>query len=122
MNNYTKGGMEPMREIKFRAWNKGANGFIYFGIFDGTVINSDWQVQQYIGHKDKNGKESYYDDLVKWGKAIYKVVWNEEEGIAALQYVSGREVFKYLRIKQIRQGEVIGNIYENEGLLNGREQ
>ena len=126
-----------MREIKFRAWDKknkrmeysfcvGANGRVFgveINMCESRVQNIDLtdflELMQYTGLKDKNGKEGYFDDLVKWGKAIYKVVWNEEEGIAALQYVSGREVFKYLRISQIKRGEIIGNIWEQPELFEG---
>ncbi len=120
-----------MRELKFRArytesgeWCIGSlnpidteiNLATFFMNLYARVLDFN-TLGQYTGLEDKNGRESYFDDLVKWGKTIYKVVWNEKEGRAALQYVSGPEVFSYLRIKQIRQCEVIGNIHENPELL-----
>ncbi len=121
-----------MREIKLKAWDKRQKQmsgiftiadvtqyeYIFERMFNKLARFKDLIWLEYTGLKDKNGKEGYFDDLVKWGKAIYKVVWNEKEGIAALQYVSGQEVFKYLRISQIKQGEIIGNVYENPELLS----
>ncbi len=82
-----------MGEYKFRAKALGTGELLYFDLFslstkDGILyvnaIGIDPNtIQLCTGLKDKNGKEGYFDDLVKWGKAIYKVVWNEDEGIAA---------------------------------------
>ena len=115
-----------MRELKFRAWDTDnqemldwdkVQELIFLKGID--IFHTDTLIPiEHTGLKDKNGKEGHFDDLVKWGKAIYKVVWNEGEGIAALQYVSGREIFKYLRISQIKQGVIIGNIYENPELMS----
>ena len=116
-----------MKEIKFRQPLLNRDGsfhkFHYWGIFKDSFIGRETSGcekgddQQYTDLKDKNGVETYFDDLVKWGKAIYKVVWNEDEGIAALQYIKGKEVWKYLRISQIKQAKVIGNIHENPELV-----
>ena len=118
-----------MRKFYFRVWH--SNRMIYWRLFrnddtylldeDITIDEDTDLIMQYTGLKDKNGKDGYFGDLVKWGKAIYEVVWNEDDGIAALRYVKGREVFKYLRIKQIKQGEIIGNICENLELLEVKQ-
>ena len=124
-----------MREIKFRAWYKRTQtmlpvkvlkltkyGWIadksHFNYVPNTnVIGRDVELMQYTGLKDKNGKEGYFDDLVKWGKSTYQVVWDSDEGVAWLSKVDGEEVWTKLRIHLIKQGEVIGNIYENPELL-----
>lgn len=77
-------------------------------------------IGEYIGLKDKNGVEGYSDDIVRWGKALYQVVWNDIDGITQLYYISGREVFKTLRITQIRKGLIIGNIWDNPELKETR--
>jgi len=122
-----------MRKIKFRAWDKEEHEMIdgdswFFGQdelepFIDTVERAYeyYDLMQYIGLRDKNGKEGYFSDLVKWGKAVYEIVWNEDDGIAIMRYIKGKEIFKYLRIEQIKQGEVIGNIYENPELTERQE-
>jgi len=115
-----------MREIKFRARDKRGKSFVYFTVKLGKEVflapdEYSEELCLFTGLKDKNDKETYFADLVQWGKAVYKVVWNEDEGIAALQYVKGKEVFKYLSIHNIRNGEVIGNIYENPELIKEQQ-
>jgi len=66
-----------MREIKFRAWDKKekkmypilgiANQAIACGgqIYNEMIESCDFEVMQYIGLKDKNGKEIYDSDLLR---------------------------------------------------------
>ena len=112
-----------MREIEFRAWDKMNAMFVYFTVklgketfLDPTIYEGELYL--YIGLKDKKGKKGYFADLVKWGWSIYQVIWNVKEGIAQLIKCSGTEVFATLKIKEIENGEIIGNIYENSELLD----
>lgn len=120
-----------MREIKFRAkelatreWVIGSlapqGGEVSLGVFFSNISVGRFDIKtlgQFTGPKDKNGVEGHFDDLVRWGKSVYKIAWNLDEGIACLQYVSGLKVFGVLPIKSLRKGEVIGNIHENPELL-----
>ncbi len=129
-----------MREIRFRAWDKVNKEMVLpsdIPIGDAPRISLEltgsvtatypdktifWDIQnvilmQYTGLKDKNGKESYFDDLVKWGKSVYQIIWNEEKGFAYLKRMSGFEIWDKLEISELKTGEIIGTFHENPELL-----
>lgn len=122
------------REIKFRIWyNASGHGqmiypensaklylsldgnlFENYGKRDADLIDSvfdaDWDLMQFTGLKDKNGKEIYEGDIVEdWGE-ISPVIWTsmsdgyDYDGWAA-------DFGLYSGVK------VIGNIYENPELI-----
>jgi len=111
-----------MREIKFRAWDKDAG--VMFCIFDNTtqkefyipaVSHERYDIMQYTGLKDKNGKEIYKSDLIKAVDEILEVIWHYNRWVM--------KNVKTGRIKEFRQidhvfYEIIGNIDENPELLN----
>lgn len=93
-----------------------------FGIVEGryTALDSgNYEVMQFTGLKDKNGKEIYEGDIVRleqWEPEIYEVVFNR--GGFCFRH-SDTDVF-YHDAKYIEKGEVIGNIYENPELLQDK--
>ena len=111
-----------MREIKFRAWDKENEVMIYpKGIlFDGRVVNfscgilepfEGYELMQYTGLKDKNGKEIYEGDIVKhaiWGD-VYEIMF-EDGGFYVLSSYDFQTINEYPL-------EVIGNIFQDGDLL-----
>ncbi len=142
----TNSGVIKMRDIKFRAWDKKKKEFWHdfrispFGhiepatssknglwIYDFKYNQKNVVLVQYTGLKDKNGKEIYEGDLVKWngwskkaqidifGKKrkhkISEVVWINKTGAWELK---GNEDWNITVYDEI---EIIGNIYKNPELI-----
>lgn len=108
-----------MRVIKFRAWDKEEKSWVPSGIMLELVIGKDlsqendrFELMQYIGVNDKNGKEIYEGDVLEvddyW--RTLNVVVELEEGV----FFPFGDPDQSPRPEQV---EIIGNIYENPELL-----
>jgi uncharacterized phage protein (TIGR01671 family) len=122
-----------MREIKFRAFNKVTNqmidlkkitplaldtGFNQDGIF--LPFHDDWPLMQFIGHKDKNGKDVYGGDVLLCEDGQKRVVaWYD---LAAAWRVGTEDDNTWYNGlgSFIPKSEVVGNIYENPELLEAK--
>ena len=132
-----------MREIKFRAWDKLSKEMfnvesinfqerkVYRDIVSYRKFN-DIELMQYTGLKDKNGKEIYEGDIVKFKdcsidgtKEFYNIGVIEREGkrdeLTISQLIFEKSYFTENYMDFINQtfelSEIIGNIYENPELL-----
>lgn len=90
----------------------------------------DIVLMQSTGLFDKNGKEVYEGDIVKFSDCdgdgyTVPVVWNNDYACFSVDWGSNMlSSFDYLYLEEfytdIKDIEVVGNIYENPGLLGGK--
>ena len=106
-----------MTKIKFRIWNKNKKRMIKRNtlcilcvIEDGRLEKENFEIMQYTGVKDKNGKEIYEGDILKLNDEIAKVIFCE--GCFLLDIKDDDNLFAISE-----DWEVIGNVYENPELL-----
>jgi len=121
------------RKLKFRAWDKLNKSFTYSDTgyqghyvltLDGKFQNlqngsggDEYVVQQYTGLKDKNGKDIYEGDFIKATSDQY-----ENENFVGKVIFDEGSYLTWINKNDIRginedDFEVIGNIFDNPGLL-----
>lgn len=128
------------REIKFRAWDKlnrlmirsfaisSETGSVWNVIlppgetWEEKIITDDrsYELMQYTGLKDKNGKEIYEGDIVK-NDGYFLIKWSlQVRWKVGLGWVFGEDwpCIPLYDVGNIQMIEVIGNIYENPELLS----
>lgn len=134
-----------MRDVKYRVWNNGkmynvraivwhaghvANIEVFTNKGTDYLYSIDAKLLQYIGLKDRNDKEIYKGDLVKWyinhgsNFILCKIIYMKEEAQFVGQYKDEYGNPRFISLINSHVGlEVIGNCYENPELLeeyNGR--
>lgn len=128
-----------MREIKFRVWDIKGNRWVekdsflvspqYGGImpwFDNNEVGtslSDVELMQYTGLKDKNGKEIYEGDIVKFQMTRRKLVehpimtaFEDETAIYQGSVKWGDFGWRPFIDGEVKECEIIGNIYQSPEL------
>lgn len=115
------GGKKAMREIKFRAWD--GEKMIwpeYLNLWkqsahwtENSIPTQSGVLMQWTGLKDKKRVEIYEGDILRhdiWGDSL--IVW-EDGGYRG----AGNDHDITLAHHQVKRSKVVGNMYENRGLV-----
>ena len=126
-----------MREIKFRGYSSGLEKWHYGSLVClpshsmdtcavRDIVEEDGskhpvgKVGQYTTLKDKNGTEIYEGDIIQldhpsWN---YIVFWDDDSLSFQYRKVGSKQAYQLAMTElQLRQYEVVGNIYDNPELL-----
>ncbi|GAP05093.1 YopX family protein [Fructobacillus tropaeoli] len=126
-----------MREIKFRAWHKKEQRYLpimeihafnwYVRTYDDKYRAPEFELEQFTGLYDKNGKEIYEDDIVK----LHVVILSPDDKVGFIEYSPkfgycinfGKAIARqeYWAASDKHTIEVIGNIHENKELLEKKQ-
>jgi len=122
-----------MREIKFRIYDVINKEMVYFTFDDiekGKVWNRgySWRLEKVevmlcTVIKDKNGKESYEEDIILWNKQNWVLRWNKRmcqyylQEIKSMNRKPDRGEWYFMRERMEKYSEIIGNRFENPELL-----
>ena len=121
---------------KYRAWDSVEKKFVeHFFITDNGLIcnmekptsdckllipieKSELILMQSTGLVDKNGKEIFEGDIVRFFDSLYTVFYDIKEGCYRLKPHDDRWVVDYMSSFSSEESfEIVGNIYENKECL-----
>lgn len=128
-----------MREIKFRVWDKINKKMYEWGQFRikvnrgggcqmmltfNAVPKGPYELMQYTGLKDENGKEIYESDIIGYDLCSKNdIAYGGYKESGAVKYIDDGffvelDDSNFMRLKAFLdyEAEVIGNIYENPKL------
>lgn len=125
--------------FNFRVWDKNnkkmvyPNGNGYFNLKNDTVIDGNGELfdlvcqetvedcilMQSTGLVDKKGKEVFDGDVIKYEDIIASVVYFKDKARFVLE--DNYNSIEDCDNEYMKTYKVIGNIYENEELLNNKE-
>ncbi len=79
-------------------------------------------VGQFTGLTDRNGVKIFEGDIVRYGDTIHRVVFEQRNGTAYFGLVyAACETLPFGHYQDLKQIEVIGNVYDNQELLEVSE-
>lgn len=131
--------MQVNREIKFRAWDKEEKRIINYpelcnlyryaemASLDLWLENDFITLMQYTGLKDKNGKEIWEGDIVKYGRytntpnAVGFIAFDNELIAFVIKDFRVSQDWYFMGVNK-KNLEIIGNIYENPELLETSQE
>lgn len=115
--------------FKFRIWDKIDKRFMSGsvsidcrkGCMAGNMPENKYVIQQCTGLKDRNEKLIYEGDIIEWKKEKHIVIFDERNATFGIK-ISDVETHLFNDIHTpTRWIEIIGNIYENKELLEGKK-
>ncbi|QDX92044.1 hypothetical protein EEL30_06485 [Brevibacillus laterosporus] len=124
-----------MREIKFRAWDKEdeyMNGWelikidVEYSLMQFLEMDR-FEIMQYTGLHDKNGKEIYEGDFVRvLIQGGFSQHFIDQEVVTSVMYIPSKANYKpfdqcriWMEDGKLPKVEVIGNIYQNPAMSLG---
>lgn len=118
------------REIKFRAWDNETKDLRQYEEISGICLSAlnatDWDLEQFTGLKDQNGKDIYEGDIIKYFGANKRVKIKTTYGIVF--YDSEHGCFNS-RIQNEEHNKggisplddlIVGNVHTNPELLEAQ--
>jgi uncharacterized phage protein (TIGR01671 family) len=112
-----------------KSGNMHGNWIIFLS--DKQLPNSNWrdnpyscqqfEMMQFTGLIDKNGKEAYHKDIVRMSIFLYTVEWCNKSAKFYLKSINNIDGVKYAMTKLPKYGIIEGNIFENPELIGETE-